>query len=1256
MSDKCFCGGSNFKSEVKTGWKTSGSGISVKWDFMIGICQTCGVVKQLELPFSNELEYIDYYERAYPPTNLEYEVKDYAHDMVLAIKRLKAYKIPKGKKLLDIGSGSGAFIDACRKKGIEAYGCEIGAYQYSEVQEFTYAQGLQDVHFPTDHFGYITCHDVAEHVLNPAEFLSEMFRILSQEGSGVIEIPNFYHPAGEYQWKAIEHIWYFTIEQFRKLLKDIGFQVTSVQHPVKSKAVFYVKKPIQNRPSILLPPGIGDDYWVLVKLQAFLKREGLGIPDIHVLCKENKFKAHLRSFPFIEMFPFVNATWNTVDFPKKDRTWRESYVKRGRTIFKDVLGCDYFISYNGALEAGNSLVDSDPDLKCNWDMPRFVSLEEENFRKTSVKKYGKYIVFYFVFVGTFKLWEKQFPILEIIESIKKIVAHTGYIPVFVGGTWDSEDKKLTELVGAIPNAVNLIGKTSFPQVCGLLRGSEFITGHPSGLTMTASAMGKKTLMLWNDWHRYGFHWNTSPPDTKGKTYFIENTKGLTSKRFIEAAVELDHKPINPVVANMDKGRVYTQDRALAASQYIHYKIMSSDRVLNVSSGCGALVDECRDRGTEAYGCEEMAYDYGNLKTKTDFIYPQKFVDIHFPTDHFDKVFCFDTFGYMLNPVAFILEMFRVTKQRGECIIVLSKTKAMNVWFYNDGDLKDELIKCGFRIKNISSNENETSFHLLKPDQKRPKILVPPGIGDAFWSIVKLEAFLKQKGLGLPDIFIAHPRARKFNANVRAFPFIEMFPFIKATWKTIDTVGKFKEVWRDAYHRDSGKAIFKRVNGCDYFICYNSILRYGMSLAQVDQHLESNWSPPSFISLEQRIYQDDSVKKYGNYFVCYFTFRGTNRETLDYFSIEILSKLINDVAKKTHCIPIFVGAAWDSRDEALAKMMEMVPEKVDLVGKTNLAQLFGLMKGSKGVFGIPSGIAIMAAVMELKTLMLWNDWFHRDFAWHSCPPHVKEKTYQIEYAKDVTPERLTERVQGLIENESPIDSANPSRFYIPATKSAIKKVKKDSMIAVFCVLKSGGDYNLDYVMKLRNMIKRNSTVPYDFICLTDLEIDPRVCKSIPLVREWAGWWSKIELFRPGLTDKQKIIYFDLDTLIVKNIDDILSYAHSMTALRPWNRKNRQAGLSASGMMAWRNDASNSFLFDQFKLENISNYRGGDQEYISKILMENGVETTFFQTAFSGIYSYKRNCRKGLLSDARIVCFHGKPRPHEMNQKWVKENWR
>jgi hypothetical protein len=66
------------------------------------------------------------------------------------------------------------------------------------------------------------------------------------------------------------------------------------------------------------------------------------------------------------------------------------------------------------------------------------------------------------------------------------------------------------------------------------------------------------------------------------------------------------------------------------------------------------------------------------------------------------------------------------------------------------------------------------------------------------------------------------------------------------------------------------------------------------------------------------------------------------------------------------------------------------------------------------------------------------------------------------------------------------------------------------------LKHGTLYSADYVNRLYNMVKRNCTLDYEFVCLTD---DPKDINSnvkiLPLPGNIAGWWCKPYMFSKDL---------------------------------------------------------------------------------------------------------------------------------------------
>lgn len=180
-----------------------------------------------------------------------------------------------------------------------------------------------------------------------------------------------------------------------------------------------------------------------------------------------------------------------------------------------------------------------------------------------------------------------------------------------------------------------------------------------------------------------------------------------------------------------------------------------------------------------------------------------------------------------------------------------------------------------------------------------------------------------------------------------------------------------------------------------------------------------------------------------------------------------------------------------------------------------------------------------------------------------------------------------------------------------------------MLTVACVYKTGGVYSPEYVKRLKEGVDKH-LFGHDFVCLSDADVP---CDRIPLENDWAGWWSKIELFRL----KGKVLYFDLDTVITGDLTEIAEYPHKFTMLSDFYYPEKLA----SGVMAWDGDYSRIYT----EYEHGSQYPGhGDQGYISS-----KVKADRFQDIFGRqIVSRKRpNMRN---SNERVVCFHGDPRPH------------
>ena len=730
-----------------------------------------------------------------------------------------------------------------------------------------------------------------------------------------------------------------------------------------------------------------------------------------------------------------------------------------------------------------------------------------------------------------------------------------------------------------------------------------------------------------------------------------------------------------------KAKDYEHDRQVALSRCENFRLFAGadQRVLDVGCGSGALVDECRSRGMQAVGCDLAAYDYGSKQN----IYYQRFEDIHFPTDHFNVVVCCDVLEHVPNPRGVLYEMLRVTQQGGTCIVEIPRyfhesgkhhwKDLEHLWYFNEGELQALLEETGFVVSDVwNPIESKVAFRCMKPDEERPTILVPPGMGDAYWTMVKLEAFIKREKLTLPDVTIVCNRERANQGHLRSVPYLQMFPFIHVTGRAIASAPHFYPIWKEAYAKP-GRTTFRDILGYDYFVSYNGHLGFGEALETIDADLACNWTPPMFVSLEQMLYQQRCKEMHGRYVVLYFPFYSTYRHWTLEFPISEVIKGINEIVDRTGLCPVIVGERWDAADVHADLFVKNIRNSVNLMGQTTVAQLFGLLKGAELVLGHPSGLTVMAAAFGKKTVMNWNNYYNHNFWWHAVPPATRATTYFIEHTKGLTADKYSKDVIELMEtgtikgqkyttvksrdagwqNYVPRDQDERPQGSVVDVIHRMPKTRRS--VTVMCLYKSGGDYDAEYVRRLRNMVCRHVTIPFDFVCLTDDPVKDVTC--IALSNGHGGWWSKVELFRSNIVASDYIVYFDLDTIILDNIDKLLKVDASFAALLPWNTANRANGLLASGIMAWDNDGTYRFIYDEFRPELSSNYPHGDQEYITKVLNKHRYSFEPLQELIGGIYSYKRNCIAKLPRGAKIVCFHGRPRPHTItNVGWVKDNWR
>lgn len=143
---------------------------------------------------------------------------------------------------------------------------------------------------------------------------------------------------------------------------------------------------------------------------------------------------------------------------------------------------------------------------------------------------------------------------------------------------------------------------------------------------------------------------------------------------------------------------------------------------------------------------------------------------------------------------------------------------------------------------------------------------------------------------------------------------------------------------------------------------------------------------------------------------------------------------------------------------------------------------------------------------------------------------------------------------------------------------------------------------------------------------------------PFLSRYENWWCKLEVFAPWNADLRPCLWIDLDTFVFDltpfdDIDDTVLWM-----LRDFNKPDT----SESGIMLVPrfSEVWNPNL-------NIPAARP-DAAYIRQF------PHRYLQDSVSGIYSYKRHAKASRPDDAIVVCFHGRPRPHETDG-WAGIHW-
>lgn len=294
------------------------------------------------------------------------------------------------------------------------------------------------------------------------------------------------------------------------------------------------------QPKILLASGIGDIYWVMVKMESFLKEHGLGKPLIYTWEGANPGKE--RSSGYIKRIPFVEyggthdeGVDDVFYIGYRDSEWKAENYKQ----------YDFFICPNGVLREGHSLESHGMEkYETNWHF----DLKPLN-EPISYESLGRYVIAYLSEESLYKdYWLKPLTEDGIYRALRTISERLKCKVVLVGKHWDNGISTRMATIDTMYSwqndceecIVNMTNTTDIDHFFALIEQSLGMWGFPSGATIKSVYFKKPTYMIWSKhgFNSPGFYTHLVAPEAYKSYYDFGVVEEDDMETFVDGFINL----------------------------------------------------------------------------------------------------------------------------------------------------------------------------------------------------------------------------------------------------------------------------------------------------------------------------------------------------------------------------------------------------------------------------------------------------------------------------------------------------------------------------------------------------------------------------------------------------------------------------------------------------------------------------------------------------------------------------------------------
>lgn len=229
----------------------------------------------------------------------------------------------------------------------------------------------------------------------------------------------------------------------------------------------------------------------------------------------------------------------------------------------------------------------------------------------------------------------------------------------------------------------------------------------------------------------------------------------------------------------------------------------------------------------------------------------------------------------------------------------------------------------------------------------------------------------------------------------------------------------------------------------------------------------------------------------------------------------------------------------------------------------------------------------------------------------------------------------------------------------------------------CVIHSDG-YDWSYVTKLYNMLNRNISQGIRLHVYTE----PDRPVPSPMIKheldDWGiggkrqSWWYKMQLFDTAKF-QGPLLYFDLDVVVLKNIDWISQLPlRWFWTVRDFRYLWRPHDYSINSSIMWWDNSRTQHVWHAFKSQKLTDiikkYKG-DQDFLTQFVTPES--RRYFNT--EAVCSWRWQCKDGgydfktrryylpntgsnVSENTHVLIFHGDPKPEKVPDPLVLQHWR